>query len=350
MRLVTTLLLPCALTASTLVAEEIPEIRIVSSVDEMIEIYQEADYWGELEPDKIIEVPPLLVVATIREWREEATTISVQDKKELFYRSLLPLVLYANEAIASDRSRLERVSGTVAELGGAENADSEWLRELAIKYRLFKTEADSIPDLHAGDKLADLLDELLLRVDVVPASLALGQGAYESGYGTSRFALEGNSYFGQWTYGGKGMAPKKKRASKGNYGVAAYAWPLDSVRSYMMNLNTHRAYAELRKKRAILRSRGEPISGEALAATLTHYSERGDAYVKTLTGMMRVNELYAADDARLLQQNLVLIVNAVDKTDARAVAEEISGLRASGELAELIGSMGIVGLGKLESE
>ena len=114
MRLVTTLLLPCALTASTLVAEEIPEIRIVSSVDEMIEIYQEADYWGELEPDKIIEVPPLLVVATIREWREEATTISVQDKKELFYRSLLPLVLYANEAIASDRSRLERVSGTLS--------------------------------------------------------------------------------------------------------------------------------------------------------------------------------------------------------------------------------------------
>jgi len=344
MRLVTTILLPCALTASTLVADEIPEIRIVSSVDEMIEIYQEADYWGELEPDKIIEVPPLLVVATIREWRGEAAAISVQDKKELFYRSLLPLVLYANEAIASDRSHLERVSSTVAKMGGAEKADAEWLRELAIKYRLFKTEADSIPDLHAGDNLVDLLDELLMRVDVVPASLALGQGAYESGYGTSRFALEGNSYFGQWTYGGKGMAPKEKRASKGNYGVAAYEWPLDSVRSYMMNLNTHRAYAALRKKRANLRSRGAPISGEALAATLTHYSERGDAYVKTLTGMMRVNELYAADDARLLQQNLVLIVNAVDKTDARAVAEEISGLRASGELAELIGSMGIVGL------
>ena len=84
-----------------------------------------------------------------------------------------------------------------------------------------------------------------------------------------------------------------------------------------------------------------PLTG---AATLTHYSERGDEYVKTLTGMMRVNELYAADDARLLQQDLVLIVNAVDETEARAVAEEIAGLRASGELAELVGSMGIVGL------
>jgi len=263
MRLITAIFLPCALTASTLIADEIPEIRIVSSVDEMIGIYQEADYWGELEPDRIIEVPPLLVVATIREWRGEAAAISVQDKKELFYRSLLPLVLYANQAIASDRSRLEKVSSTVAKLEGLEKADAEWLRELAINYRLIKSETDSMPDLPAGDKLDDLLGELLLRVDVVPASLALGQGAYESGYGTSRFALEGNSYFGQWTYGGKGMAPKEKRASKGNYGVAAYAWPLDSVRSYMMNLNTHRAYAGLRKMRAELRSRDDPVTGEA---------------------------------------------------------------------------------------
>jgi hypothetical protein len=81
-----------------------------------------------------------------------------------------------------------------------------------------------------------------------PLLLALGQGAYESGYGTSRFALEGNSFFGQWTYGGKGMQPKEKRAAKGNYGVAAYTWPLDSVRSYMMNLNTHRAYSEFTHK------------------------------------------------------------------------------------------------------
>ena len=110
----------------------------------------------------------------------------------------------------------------------------------------------------------------------------------------------------------------------------------------MLNLNTHRAYSGLRNKRAQLRKQGKAVSGEALAQTLTSYSERGMEYVKSLTGMMRFNSLDAADDARLNDSPLVLIVNAEDEKHAVTVAKEISALRATGELSDLIAGMGIV--------
>ena len=322
-------------------AGDLPEIRIVSSVQEIVTLYEQAGYWGELEPDKILQVPPILAVATVKQWRQEAAEMTVEDKKELFYRSLLPLVLYSNNAIIEEREKLLGIIERHPDLSIGNEADVSWILDLGIHYRLIKVLEGESPVLPEGQSLKDFLSNLLDRVDTIPASLALGQGAYESGYGTSRFALEGNSYFGQWTYDGKGMSPKKKRASKGNYGVAAYEWPLDSVRSYMLNLNTHRAYSDLRTKRAHLRNQAKAVTGEALAQTLTSYSERGMDYVKSLTGMMRFNQLGAADEAELIESPPVLIVNAADEQDAVAVAAEISALRASGELARLVESMGI---------
>ena len=323
-------------------AGDLPEIRIVSSVQEIVTLYEQAGYWGELEPDKILQVPPILAVATVKQWRQEAVEMTVEDKKELFYRSLLPLVLYSNNAIIEEREKLLDIIERHPGLSIGNEADVVWILDLGVRYRLIKVVEGEAPILPEGKPLKDFLSNLLIRVDTIPASLALGQGAYESGYGTSRFALEGNSYFGQWTYDGKGMSPKKKRASKGNYGVAAYEWPLDSVRSYMLNLNTHRAYSGLRSKRAQLRQQGRVVTGEALAQTLTSYSERGMEYVKSLTGMMRFNSLDAADDARLNDSPLVLIVNAEDEKHAVTVAKEISALRATGELSDLIAGMGIV--------
>ena len=325
-------------------AGDLPEIRIVSSVQEIVTLYEQAGYWGELEPDKILQVPPILAVATVKQWRQEAAEMTVEDKKELFYRSLLPLVLYSNNAIIEEREKLLDIIERHPDLSIGNEADVSWILDLGIHYRLIKVLEGESPVLPEGQSLKDFLSNLLDRVDTIPASLALGQGAYESGYGTSRFALEGNSYFGQWTYDGKGMSPKKKRASKGNYGVAAYEWPLDSVRSYMLNLNTHRAYSDLRTKRAHLRNQAKAVTGEALAQTLTSYSERGMDYVKSLTGMMRFNQLGAADEAELIESPPVLIVNAADEQDAVAVAAGISALRASGELARLVESMGIVKL------
>jgi len=322
-------------------AEPIPEIHISPSEADIIRLYKEAGYWGKLDPDKILDVPPYLVVVASQIWDEQAAALPVEDKKELFYRSLLPLVLYSNKVIMADRNRLASITSKLAD-GRSEETDSAWLVDLAIQYRLLKPlEGGGLPGLPQGAELGELIDNLLLRVDIVPASLALGQGAYESGYGTSRFARKGNSLFGQWTYGGKGMQPLEKRASKGDYGVAAYDWPLDSVRSYMVNLNTHNAYSELRNKRAELRRSSQPVTGQALVGTLSKYSERGMEYVNTLSSIMRVNELDAADQASLRKGPVLLIVDAVDEADAKKLAAEIEELRDSGELARLIASMGV---------
>jgi len=181
----------------------------------------------------------------------------------------------------------------------------------------------------------------LMRVDTVPPSLALGQAAYESGYGTSRFAREGNALFGQWTYGGKGMQPKQKRASKGNYGVAAYDWPLESVRGYMRNLNTHRAYQKLRDKRAAARSNDREPTGDELADTLTSYSERGAEYVRSLKGIMRTNELAVADHATLQAGPAILIIDVPGKDEVTKMKTEITRLRETDQLDKLLADMGV---------
>ena len=155
----------------------------------------------------------------------------------------------------------------------------------------------------------------------------------------ARFALEGNAFFGQWTWGEKGMRPKHQRKGKGDYKVATYDWPLDSVRSYMRNLNTQRTYAELRKIRAEIRGKGEKVTGHALAAGLSKYSEQGQKYVKTLRGIIKKNELFIADNARLRDEPAVLVVEAENPEDKIAVEKEIEALRASGELQEIIHTM-----------
>ena len=154
------------------------------------------------------------------------------------------------------------------------------------------------------------LAELRKRVDIVPLSLALSQTAEESGWGTSRFAVEGNALFGQWTWGG-GMKPKEQRTrTRGDHGVAAFESPLESVTSYMLNLNTHHTYESLRDRRAELRANNQPVTGNELAGTLTRYSERGGAYVDTLRSIMRVNNLAPADGAYLTAEPPIILVPA----------------------------------------
>ena len=313
------------------VGAETPEIRIFGSADEIVAEYRSADYWGEIEADSAIEVPPYLTVATSPTWDKKSASLPVEVKKELFYRSLLPLILYSNETILEDRARLEKIAD------GPAGADREWLAGLAAHYRLLK-EGEALPK---GNALSALAAELMARVDAVPPSLALGQAAYESGYGTSRFAREGNALFGQWTYGGKGMQPRQKRASKGDYGIAAYEWPLESVRGYMQNLNTHRAYQKLRDGRAAARSQGRVPTGIELADTLTSYSEKGGEYVKTLKGIMRANELTVADNATLRAAPAILIIDVPGEKEVAKMRAQIARLRETGQLDKILTDMGV---------
>jgi Bax protein len=156
---------------------------------------------------------------------------------------------------------------------------------------------------------------------------------------------EGNALFGQWTYSGKGMKPKEHRASKGNYSVAAYKWPFDSVRSYMKNLNTHRAYQDLRDKRVELRRQGKEVSGLALAETLVSYSEKGQEYVKTLKSIITTNDLEVADKTYLREEPVSLIIGIDKLEDIEKTENTIDELRASGELDRIIGEMRL-GLGE----
>lgn len=208
---------------------------------------------------------------------------SVDTRKAVFLRTMLPLVLKANESILLDRGRLLALRQRQASGRELSQGARAWLAELAKRYRLDK------PDI----------DRLLTRVDIIPPSLALSQAAEESGWGTSRFALEGNAPFGQWTFdAAAGIVPREREDGQ-KHVVRSYDHLLDGVRAYSLNLNSHRAYREFREMRARMRRMGEDIDGYTLAGTLTRYSERGAAYVESIRTIMRANELSPLDHARL---------------------------------------------------
>jgi uncharacterized FlgJ-related protein len=127
----------------------------------------------------------------------------------------------------------------------------------------------------------------------------LAQAAEESGWASSRFTIEGNAFFGQWDFSGKGMVPKKQRKELGNYGLARFDSPLASVEGYMFNINTHAAYKKLRTLRAKLRAKDTLLTGMELAGTLDKYSERRQAYIEGLRKMIRFNKLEPVDEAYL---------------------------------------------------
>lgn len=206
----------------------------------------------------------------------------IELRKTVFFKTLLPLVLKENERILNDRRRLYRLR-TELRLGHTLDAvDRLWLSVMSDRY---ETEDNDF-------------DELLRRVDIVPPSLALAQAAEESGWGTSRFARHGNAIFGQWTFKGRGLIPEDREDGK-THKVKKFDSIDQSVAAYMHNLNTHDAYGVLRVKRAAFRKAGAALSGEALAKTLTRYSERGEDYVSTILTIMNANELSPLDDARL---------------------------------------------------
>ena len=220
---------------------------------------------------------PRVLVSTLP--GDMASMAPVQAKTDLFIRLLLPLALEANERIAVQRDSLLALQ---TRSGGWNAAESSWVTALAEEYR--------------GS--ADQLDDLLARVDAIPVSLALAQGADESAWGTSRFAREGNSLFGQHTHS-QGEAGLVAGSGKANVEVAAFSTLLDGVLAYAHNLNSNPAYAQLRQVRAQERAQHEVLSGAAVAEGLQSYSARGEDYVHTLQTIIRAHHLHEFDDASL---------------------------------------------------
>jgi uncharacterized FlgJ-related protein len=257
----------------------------------MFELFEKLNYTPEAWQAGIREVPRVYLPLIGERWGTTGSKeITVDNKKRLFFRGLAPLVLRSNELIMVDRNRLGNIRSAFMETGTIADQDKNWIKKLANLYKV-----------RPGDDqvLTSMLEELWEKVDIVPASLALGQAAEESGWGTSRFAAQGNAVYGQWTWGQNAIKPEQQRKELGNYGIAAFESLQQSVCAYMLNLNTHNAYASLRGKRAELRKKGEKITGNILADQLTKYSERGEEYVKAIKSMMDYNRLNPTDDAYL---------------------------------------------------
>ena len=255
------------------------EIRI-NSLDELAALFDSLNYNTESWQAGNREVPRLTFDSVSERWQKTSNKIPVQQKKMVFFRLLAPLVLMANENILLERRIIESAP-----------LDDIVLLNIAVKYRLI----NNVDQVITEQQRQQLLEE----IDILPPSLVLVQAADESGWATSRFTVEGNAFFGQWDFSGKGMVPKKQRKELGNYGLARFDSPLASVEGYMLNLNTNNAYKKLRHLRASLRASNSPITGMELAGTLDKYSERGQAYIDGIRQMIRYNKLDQVDEAYL---------------------------------------------------
>ncbi|WP_019895277.1 glucosaminidase domain-containing protein [Hydrogenovibrio halophilus] len=201
-------------------------------------------------------------------------------RKQAFFEYFAPLIHQANQSIQTKRERLK----TLIDQNSLPEKDQAWLKTQAELFGL-EVSGRFDPDRSENQKA------LLTRIDTIPTSLALAQAANESAWGTSRFARKAHNYFGQWCYQpGCGLVPEQ-RISGADHEVRAFDHPYESVKSYLHNLNSHSAYADLRRIRAQLRNANQPVTGVALAEGLLHYSERREAYVEELRSMIRYNEL-----------------------------------------------------------
>ena len=206
-----------------------------------------------------------------------------KQKRELFIKIVLPLILHENEKINEDRKKLFKILAKNFNSPG----EKVWLKRRFKEYKIEDRD----------------LSKLKMRMDIIPVSMALAQAANESGWGTSRFALEGNALFGQWTWSKKGISPKNKDPDQ-SHKILQFQILKASVRAYKNNLNTHNAYKEFREVRAKLRQSGTKITGLALIKYLKNYSAIGVKYTEIIAGIIEHNSLTDFDKANLLPTKL----------------------------------------------
>jgi len=204
---------------------------------------------------------------------------NTKKRKEFFIQIVLPLILKENNIIKKDRRTLFKIinksNNTVSEIN--------WLEK---KYKQY------------GVKSKDLTT-LKIRMDEIPVSLAIAQAAKETGWGTSRFAQEGNALFGQWTWSGEGLKPKQAKEGE-DHKVMKFNILQASVRAYQRNLNTHSSYKDFRKARAESRDNKKKLNSIKLSEYLNKYAETGNQYVEVLQKIIMQNKLKDFDDVKLL--------------------------------------------------
>ena len=255
--------------------EGVPDNTVRFSASTLEEIYKDNGFnLNEIRNKKIVK--PVKIDLLPKEIKQIENT---KKRKNLFIQIVLPLILEENTRIKVERKKLFAV------LNKNNNSDSEikWLKSKFKQYGVVNRD----------------LTTLKIRMDEIPVSLAIAQAAKETGWGTSRFALEGNALFGQWTFSGEGIKPKGADIGD-THKVMKFKVLQASVRAYQRNLNTHSSYREFRKMRAIQRDNQGNLNSLELVNYLDKYAETGLEYTKILKKIIEQNNLTDFDDAELL--------------------------------------------------
>ena len=251
----------------------IDTVRLSASTLE--ELFKETKYsLKEIRQSKIVK--PINIDLLPKEMK---SIESSKKKKELFIKIVLPLILEENNRIFLDRKRLFAI------LNKNKNTETErkWLNNKFKQYGVVNRD----------------LTTLKIRIDVIPVSLAIAQAAKETGWGTSRFALEGNALYGQWTWSEDGITPASAEAGS-THKVMKFKILQASVRAYQRNLNTHSGYKKFREARAIQRDNSGKLNSLLLVDYLDKYAETGKEYTLILKKIIEQNSLTDFDDAKLL--------------------------------------------------
>ena len=261
--------------------EEVPTDTVRLSAETINELFRDTKYDLDIVRKKKI-VKPINLSLLPSEIRNIEST---KKKKSLFIKIVLPLILEENNRIKVDRKKLFKI------LNKNMNSDTEkkWLNSKFKQYGVLNKD----------------LSTLKVRMDIVPVSLAIAQAAKESGWGTSRFAIEGNALFGQWTWSGEGIKPAGVDSEE-KHKVMKFKVLKASVRAYQRNLNTHGSYRQFRSARANMRDSDVELDSLILADFLDKYAATGKEYTKIIKQIIKQNNLKDFDKVKLLPSSIQL--------------------------------------------
>ena len=257
---------------------------IPSTSTDLVQLFNRLDYnvnnvrqgHGQVVPVFVAQIPSDLDQQT------------AERKKEIFLGLMLPILLEVNREIAEDRAYLQ----STGYRGRLVEATDPRILELAQMYRATGT-----------------MDELLSRVDVIPVSLMMAQAILESGWGTSRFAMEGQAVYGQWTWrdDDPGIVPSERDTGQ-NHRIRSFSTLLESARAYALNLNTLSAYQPMRDIRAVMSDAEKHTAANEMAVGLSNYSVQRGQYVAKVQNIISINQLYELHTAQLARSARVIVV------------------------------------------
>ena len=245
------------------------------------QLFQDTDYnLKDVRKKKLVKPVALTLLPS-----EIKMIENTNKRKEFFIQIVLPLILQENNNIRVDRKTLFKIINK----NNNTKVERQWLEKKYKQYGVVSRD----------------LSTLKIRVDEIPVSLAIAQAAKETGWGTSRFAQEGNALFGQWTWSGDGLKPKEAKDGE-DHKVMKFNVLQASVRAYQRNLNTHSSYKDFRKARAEFRDLDKPLDSIELSKHLNKYAETGNQYVEVLQKIIEQNKLKDFDEAKLLPSSINL--------------------------------------------